>query len=83
MERYEEQKRKWRLKKSQIVHDRANAILRCMESVLHVVTLNIGINMSTRAQQDIVRNLQVCVFVCVCLCVSVCAWVSMRVCFCL
>jgi len=86
MERYEEQKRKWRLKKSQIVHDRANAILKCMESVLHVVTLNIGINMSTRAQQDIVRNLQVCVIVCVvcvCMCVRACLYVCVSVCECM
>jgi len=58
LERYAEQQRKWELRKMQIVQEREAAILKCMTSVLHVVTLNIGIKIEARDQQDIVHALR-------------------------
>jgi hypothetical protein len=58
MERYEEQQQRWEAKKRQLVQERADAILSCMSSVLHVVTLNIGIKIQPRDKQDIITSLQ-------------------------
>lgn len=57
MARYEEQKRKWEIKKAKIIQARADAIMKCMSSVLHVVTLNIGISMQPREKLDIMSRL--------------------------
>ena len=58
MERYEEQQQRWEAKRRQIVQERADAILKCMSSVLHVVTLNIGINIEAGDKQNIISSLQ-------------------------
>ena len=58
MERYAEQMRRWELRKAQLIQERAEAIMKCMSSVLHVVTLNIGIKIAPREQQTIIHTLQ-------------------------
>jgi len=47
------------------------------------VTLNNSINMSTRVQQDIVRNLQVCVCGRDCVIACACVRVGVVVCVCM
>jgi hypothetical protein len=58
MERYAEQMRRWELRKAQLIRERAEAIEKCMSSVLHVVTLNIGIKIAPREQQTMIHTLQ-------------------------
>jgi flagellar biosynthesis chaperone FliJ len=59
LERWTWTQKKWEKRKREIIEARAEAILKCAESVLHVVTLNTGIKLSTHDKQDIIRSLQV------------------------
>ena len=57
--RYEERKRRWEIRKASLWQDRADALVKCMKSVLHVVTLNMGISLPRESEENILSAMQV------------------------